>query len=81
MRIERAGDAGGLTFSASPGGAAWTAFASTPDPADGVTFINAANDYPQRVRYWREGELLRAEISLADGGEPVRWTFRRMAGG
>lgn len=81
MRIERSEAAGGLTFSASPGGAGWTAFASTPDPAGGVTFVNTANDYPQRVRYWREGELLRAEVSLGDGARSVRWTFRRMAGG
>ena len=43
-----------------------------------VRFENAAHDYPQVVRYWREGELLLAEISLADGGKPVRWTFRRV---
>lgn len=78
MRIEVVAD-GGLTFSASPGGRSWTAFASVVDPDGGVTFVNTANDYPQRVRYWRDGELLNAEIALEDGGRPTRWTFRRMA--
>lgn len=79
MRIER-GDGGAPTFSASPGGAGWTAFASAVDPGGGVTFVNPANDYPQRVRYWREGELLNAEISLEDGSQAMRWSFRRMGG-
>lgn len=46
--------------------------------ARAVTFENAAHDYPQRVRYWREGEWLMAEISLADGGKPQRWRYQRM---
>jgi hypothetical protein len=79
MRIERE-SSGSLTFLASPGGQGWTAFASAADPGAGVTFVNAANDYPQRVRYWREGELLKAEVSLRDGSNAESWTFRRMGG-
>lgn len=79
MRIER-GDGGALTFLASPGGKGWTPFTSAADPDGGVTFVNTANDFPQRVRYWREGELLKAEISLADGGQAMRWTFTRAGG-
>lgn len=79
MRIER-GAGGGLTFLASPGGQGWTPFASAADATDGVTFVNAANDYPQRIRYWREGELLKAETSLRDGSNATSWTFRRMGG-
>lgn len=79
MRIERADD-GGLSFSASPGGAGWTAFTSAADPGGGVTFLNPANDYPQRVRYWREGDMLKAEISLEDGSQATGWTFTRMGG-
>jgi hypothetical protein len=78
MRIER-GEGGALTFLASPGGKGWTAFAPAADPGEGITFVNPANDYPQRVRYWRDGELLMAEISLADGGRAMRWTFARTA--
>ena len=79
MRIER-DEGGGLTFVASPGGRGWTAFASAADPGAGVTFVNAANDYPQRVRYWREGGELKAEISLLDGSNPNQFIFSRMNG-
>ena len=78
MRIER--DDEGLRFSASPGGTGWTRFASASDPGEGVTFVNPANDYPQRVRYWREGELLKAEISQLDGSREMGWSFARMGG-
>jgi hypothetical protein len=70
----------GMAFVAAPGGAGWTTFGWRPGEDDGVTFYNAGNDYPQRVRYWREGELLKAEISLGDGSQATRWTFSRMGG-
>ena len=69
-----------MAFLAAPQGAGWTTFGWSPSDDAGVTFHNAANDYPQRVRYWRDGELLKAEISLADGSNATRWTFRRMGG-
>ncbi len=40
-------------------------------------FANAAHDYPQRIRYWREGETLNAEISLLDGSKAMRWQYKR----
>ncbi|NIJ22378.1 hypothetical protein FHS95_004093 [Sphingomonas naasensis] len=46
--------------------------------ARSVTFEDATHDYPQRVRYWREGEALLAEISLADGSQARRWRFQRV---
>jgi hypothetical protein len=46
--------------------------------AQSVTFEDAAHDYPQRVRYWREGETLRAETSLIDGSKAMQWAFHRM---
>jgi hypothetical protein len=69
-----------MAFVAAPGGVGWTTFGWSPSPDSGVTFHNVANDYPQRVRYWREGELLKAEISLEDGSNAMGWTFRRMGG-
>lgn len=74
------GAAARMAFIAAPGGSGWTTFAWSPSEDAGLTFHNAANDYPQRVRYWREGELLKAEVSLEDGGNATRWTFRRMGG-
>jgi len=75
MRIE-ASDKGPVFYGA-PRGNGWTPFPSAPDAEGGVTFLNVEHDYPQRIRYWREGELLHAEISLADGTQAEGWTYRR----
>ena len=79
MRIERDGD-GGLRFYASPKGAGAVAFRATEASADRVTFVNAAHDFPQRVNYVRTTTGIAAEISLADGSKPVRWSYRRSGG-
>lgn len=43
---------------------------------EAIEFANPAHDYPQRIRYWRQGKLLMAEISLLDGSRAVRWNYR-----
>ncbi|WP_328598065.1 DUF6265 family protein [Croceibacterium salegens] len=78
MRIERGPN--GLVFHGGPGGQGWTPFPQAPDSEGGVTFLNAEHDYPQRIRYWREGDLLKAEVSLADGSQSQTWTYGRMGG-
>ena len=40
-----------------------------------IEFTNPAHDYPQRIRYWREGDKLIAEIALIDGKRAVSWTY------
>ena len=65
------------TFWGAPGGQGRTAFALQPGGGPGVTFVNAAHDFPQRIRYWRDGEFLNAEASLADGRRALRWRYRR----
>jgi len=73
-------DAGRLVFHAEPDGQAPADFHSTARdyaPPE-LEFVNTAHDYPQRVRYWREGALLIGEISLADGSKPQRWTYHRV---
>ena len=75
MRIEKR--AGGLTFCALPKGQAGACFEATAIDGQSVTFENAANDYPQRIRYSREGDELAAEISMKDGSKPNRWRFKR----
>ena len=67
----------GLAFYGAPGGVGRTRFAARAD-GQGVTFVNAGHDYPQRIRYWREGDALLAEASLADGSRAKRWRFKRM---
>jgi hypothetical protein len=68
-------DPAGMTFYASPKGAPRTAFKWVPSDEKGVTFVNEAHDYPQRIRYWREGMALNAETSLIDGSSAERWRY------
>lgn len=74
-RIERKAD-GSISYFAQPKGAAPTEFRQALRSADAVEFANAANDFPQRIRYWRQGQLLMAEISKLDGSGAVRWNYR-----
>ena len=76
MQIVRGGD-GKLSFWASPGGAPRVQFPLVSQGPREVVFANPAHDYPQRIRYWREGELLQAEVALADGSQAEGFTFRR----
>ena len=64
-----------MTFWAAPGGQNRTMFVWIPSTEPGVTFVNQAHDYPQRIRYWREGRDLVAEISLGDGSKSRRWRY------
>jgi hypothetical protein len=69
----------GIFFHAEPANQKPADFRAVEFSTEGrsVTFEDRAHDYPQRVRYWREGEALRAEISQSDGSKAVRWLFRR----
>ncbi len=65
MRIEER--EGKPHFVAQPGGAPPTAFALGAQEVQSATFHNPGHDFPQTVRYWRDGAALRAEISGPDG--------------
>ena len=70
---------GKLTYVAKPSDAAEpTRFVLVSGGPGELVFENATHDYPQRIRYWREGEVLMAEISLADGSKPMRWRYERV---
>ena len=75
-RIVRGTD-GKLQFHPAPGGKPAAPFITESASATEVRFVNPAHDYPQRVRYWREGDLLKAEISKTDGSQKIAWTYRR----
>jgi Domain of unknown function (DUF6265) len=65
-----------LTFYGAPKGENRTGFVwARASKEPGITFVNAAHDYPQRIRYWREGRDLMAEVSLADGSKAQRWRY------
>jgi hypothetical protein len=78
MRIERGRD-GSVTFYGSPKGAPPVGFKATEADGKSITFVNASHDYPQRVRYVVTAVGLEAEVSLADGSNPNRWSYRRTA--
>lgn len=79
MRIERGAD-GAVTFYGSPKGAPAVGFKATETDDKSITFVNAGHDYPQRLRYAVTEAGLDAEISLADGSKPNRWSYKRTAG-
>ena len=68
---------GAISYIAQPGGAAPVAFRLAQHDGANATFENAAHDYPQRIRYVREGDTLTATISAIDGSKAISWTFRR----
>lgn len=43
-------------------------------------FANRAHDYRPHIRYWREGRLLKARISLFDGSKPMEWSYAPLDG-
>jgi len=75
MRIT--GEADRLVFHAEPPGQAPTDFAAKQAAAQSIEFVNAAHDYPQRIRYELKGDKLEAEISRIDGSKPIRWIYSR----
>jgi ABC-type sugar transport system substrate-binding protein len=79
MRIESGPD-GAVTFYGSPKGAPAVGFKASEADGKSITFVNPAHDYPQRVRYITTETGLDAEVSLADGSKPERWSYRRTAG-
>jgi hypothetical protein len=74
LRIRTRG--GQVYYEASLGGPI-TAFRRTLFGARSATFTNTMHDYPQRIRYWREGRNLLAEIALADGSKAMQWRYDR----
>lgn len=76
IRLQR-GEDGLLAFLASPGGRPAVPFRLIESGARSAIFANPGHDYPQRIRYERDGDILRATISAADGSEARSWTFQR----
>lgn len=78
LRVESV-EKGVVDYVAQPSGRPPTRFRMTEASATHADFANSEHDFPQRIRYTREGDLLRAEIS---GGNPVHrieFRFRKVA--
>lgn len=78
-RIERGAD-GKWIFWGAPDGSKPTPFTMISSNKTEIVFANPEHDYPQRIRYWREGKLLKAEISLADGSNATQWSYKPLGG-
>ena len=76
-RIIRKSD-GTLSYFAQPKGAPSSEFPLHAQGPAMIEFVNAAHDYPQRIRYWREGKLLKARISMLDGSKATEWSYSPM---
>jgi len=81
LRVEAV--AGKLTYRAMPGGQPATDFTLLEQGPSCATFQRAGKDFPQRVRYWREGEVLHARIEGTRGEKPAskEWAWPRAGGG
>lgn len=72
-----AGDDGALAYMAQPGGRPPTAFRLTAASGSSATFENPAHDFPQRIIYRRDGDVMTATISASDGSNAMSWSLRR----
>lgn len=77
IRIEQRRD-GTMAYVAQPKGKDAVVFPMVLISDAAVEFANPSHDYPQRIRYWRQGKLLVAEISLLDGSRSMRWNYRQV---
>jgi hypothetical protein len=76
LRIQ-AGTDGVPVYWASPGGRAVVGFRLVSASGTEVVFENPQHDFPQRIRYRRDGDALVATISAIDGSNAKSWTYRR----
>lgn len=66
----RRNDDGEWSYHAHPSGQASTRFDAVEIADQSVLFVNPDHDYPQEIRYRREGDVLYASISLLGGENP-----------
>jgi hypothetical protein len=64
-------------FNAYPAGKGPSAFKEIERSETSITFADPGHDYPQRIRYARDGNRMIAEISLIDGSKGQGFAFRR----
>jgi hypothetical protein len=76
--VRIAADADGtLTYYVSNRGAPPVPFQLTSGGAAEVVFENPGHDYPTRIVYRRQGNLLHATISGPGGANPMSWRYGR----
>ena len=63
-------DDGSWTYTAHPSGQVSTSFRAAEVGTSSALFVNPDHDYPQEIRYRREGSRLLATISSLGGDDP-----------
>ncbi len=79
-RISPASPAGGnVSYFAGVNGAPPVAFAAKETSETRVLFENAGHDFPQRVIYERDGDVLNARIEghMGDRDQQMSWSYRK----
>ena len=69
----------GVSYYASPAGRPPVEFRAKEVGESRVVFENPTHDFPQRVIYWKEGEVLAARIegTVRGKGRSEEWRFKR----
>jgi hypothetical protein len=65
----RQNDDGSWTYTAHPSGQASAAFIAVEAHKNSVVFVNPNHDYPQQIKYLRDGNRLYASVSLLGGNK------------
>ena len=76
IRVQAGAD-GVPVYWGAPGGRPAVGFRLTARDAASATFENPGHDFPQRIRYVREGDTMTATVSAIDGSNAISWTYRR----
>jgi len=76
IRVQAGAD-GVPVYWGAPGGRPAVGFRLTARDAASATFENPGHDFPQRIRYVREGETMTATVSAIDGSNAMSWAYRR----
>jgi Domain of unknown function (DUF6265) len=66
-----------IVYLAQPNGGAGVGFYLVRAEGTSATFENPTHDFPQRIRYVRDGDTMVATISAMDGSNAISWTYRR----
>jgi hypothetical protein len=78
-RIAPSGPGAGVAYFAGVGGAPAVVFPAVEASGTRVVFENAAHDFPQRVIYERDGDVLKARIEghMGDQQQAMAWEYRK----
>lgn len=73
-------EAGEMVYYSMPGGRSPpTPFTLVSNDAQRAVFENLAHDFPQRIIYERDGDVMIARIETASGDGGMQWRFARAA--